>query len=254
MTTTYKRQRRSIIFIHFILIHSSNRSCIREDMQLVLLLLLSNHFRGNFWHQCLGGETVLPEPSRESGIQFSPIIWHCTCPSAFQVVLSFNTLFLGFSFLFGSAASNFFEGILLIFVRRPYDIGDRVATSNPNKDTDPNGSSTWFVDKVTLFTTTVRYATTNEVATYSNGSLASLRIINANRSPKGIIAICIKFGLETPFSKVAVFRTAVENFIKARPRWVYMWCSLIHTLLFCIMNWLKIVLLLSQRMDCVGWF
>jgi hypothetical protein len=137
------------------------------------------------------------------------------------VFLSFNTFFLGFSFLFGAAASNYFEGLLLIFVRRPYDIGDRVATSNPKDDTNANGSSTWFVDKVTLFTTTVRFATTNEVATYSNGSLSLLRIINANRSPKAIISVLIKFGLETPFNKVSVFRTAVENFIKARPReWI----------------------------------
>ena len=98
-------------------------------------------------------------------------------------------------------------------------IGDKIATSNPASDTSPNGSSTWYVDKVTLFATTVRYATTNEVATYSNGSLAVLRIINANRSPKAIISVMIKFGLETPFNKITVFRSAVENFIKARPRW-----------------------------------
>ncbi|KAL7548223.1 hypothetical protein ACHAWF_011515 [Thalassiosira exigua] len=137
------------------------------------------------------------------------------------VFLSFNTFFLGFSFLFGAAASNYFEGLLLISLYFCVSIGDRIATSAPNKDTNPNGSSTWFVDSVTLFTTTVRFATTNEVATYSNGSLAVLRIINANRSSKAIISILIKFGLETPFHKISVFRTAVENFIKARPReWI----------------------------------
>lgn len=72
-----------------------------------------------------------------------------------------------------------------------HSIGDRIATSNPKTDTSPNGSSTWYVDKVTLFTTTVRFATTNEVATYSNGSLAVLRIINANRSPKAIISVLV---------------------------------------------------------------
>ena len=43
-----------------------------------------------------------------------------------SVFLSINTLILGASFLFGSAASLYFEGLLLIFVRRPYDIGDKV--------------------------------------------------------------------------------------------------------------------------------
>jgi len=105
--------------------------------------------------------------------------------------------------------------------RRPYDIGDRIALSLPFLDTNPDGSSTWFVEKVSLFTTTVRFATTNEVATYSNGSIAPMRIINANRSPKAIIHILMKFWLETPFQRIKVFRTALENFVNARPReWV----------------------------------
>ena len=62
----------------------------------------------------------------------------------------------------------------------------QVALSDPENDTSSSGSSTWFVEKVSLFTTTVRFATTNEVATYSNGSLARLRIINAKRSPKAV--------------------------------------------------------------------
>jgi len=138
-----------------------------------------------------------------------------------SVIIAMNGFLFSFSFSFGAAASNWFEGLLLIFVRRAYDIGDRIATSHPASDTSPSGSSTWFVERITLFTTTVRFATTNEVATYSNGSLASLRIINANRSPKAIIYIDIKFGLEVPFAKIKIFQTAVENFVKSRPReWV----------------------------------
>ncbi|KAL7461908.1 hypothetical protein ACHAXS_002314, partial [Conticribra weissflogii] len=138
-----------------------------------------------------------------------------------SVIIAMNGFLFSFSFSFGAAASNWFEGLLLIFVRRAYDIGDRIATSNPASDTSPSGSSTWFVESITLFTTTVRFATTNEVATYSNGSLAPLRIINANRSPKAIIYIDIKFGLEVPFAKIKIFQTAVENFVKSRPReWV----------------------------------
>ena len=72
-------------------------------------------------------------------------------------------------------------------------IGDKIALSDPASDTSPSGSSTWFVENVTLFTTTVRFATTNEVATYSNGSLARLRIINAKRSPKAILYVYVSF-------------------------------------------------------------
>jgi small-conductance mechanosensitive channel len=37
---------------------------------------------------------------------------------------------LGFAFMIGSACSKIFEGLLLILVRRPYDIGDRINVRN----------------------------------------------------------------------------------------------------------------------------
>eukprot|EP00577_Skeletonema_sp_RCC1716_P003879 CAMPEP_0113387966 /NCGR_PEP_ID=MMETSP0013_2-20120614/8829_1 /TAXON_ID=2843 ORGANISM="Skeletonema costatum, Strain 1716" /NCGR_SAMPLE_ID=MMETSP0013_2 /ASSEMBLY_ACC=CAM_ASM_000158 /LENGTH=1582 /DNA_ID=CAMNT_0000270919 /DNA_START=159 /DNA_END=4907 /DNA_ORIENTATION=- /assembly_acc=CAM_ASM_000158 len=135
-----------------------------------------------------------------------------------ESLLSMTTFFFSFSFMFGPASSKYFEGILLIFVRRPYDIGDKVAISDPETDTSASGSSTWFVEKVTLYSTTVRFATTNEVATYSNGSLARLRIINAKRSPKAIVYVYNKFGSDVPFRLIQVFKASVENFVKSRPR------------------------------------
>jgi hypothetical protein len=111
--------------------------------------------------------------------------------------------------------------LLLVLVRQPYDIGDRIAVSNPMNDTPPDGSTTWFVEGITLFTTTVRCASTNEVGTYSNGSLASLRIINAARSPKAIVTVKLKFGIDVPYEKVKLFGTVIENFVKDRPReWI----------------------------------
>jgi hypothetical protein len=135
-----------------------------------------------------------------------------------EPILSFSAFFFSFSFMFGPASSKYFEGILLIFVRRPYDIGDKIALSDPEVDTSPTGSSTWFVEKVTIFTTTVRFASTNEVATYSNGSLARLRIINAKRSPKAVVCVYVKFGSNSSFDMIKLFQNVVESFIKARPR------------------------------------
>ena len=135
-----------------------------------------------------------------------------------QPLLSFSAFFISFSFMFGSASSKYFEGLLLIFVRRPYDIGDKISISDPEQDTSAAGSSTWFVEDVTVFTTTVRFATTNEVATYSNGSLARLRIINAKRSPKAILYVYMKFAADVPYQMIKVYQTAIENFVKSRPR------------------------------------
>lgn len=100
---------------------------------------------------------------------------------------SISGLVLGFSFMIGSACSKIFEGLLLILLRRPYDIGDRINVSNVGVDTPGTGSPGWIVKDVDLFTTTVVYASSNETATYSNGSLAAMRIINAARSPQAYL-------------------------------------------------------------------
>ena len=120
--------------------------------------------------------------------------------------------------MIGAASSKYFEGLLLILVRRPYDIGDRINVSDVNKDTEGTGSPGWIVKDVTLYHTTVVYGASSEVATYSNGSLASSRIINHARSPQACLWFMMKFPIDTPYEKFKVFKGAIEKFIKARPR------------------------------------
>lgn len=45
------------------------------------------------------------------------------------------------------------QGILFILVRRPYDIGDRIHVSSPDNDTNGDGSMTWFVEDLGLYST-----------------------------------------------------------------------------------------------------
>lgn len=67
----------------------------------------------------------------------------------------------------------------------------------------------------------MRLAATNEVATYSNGSLAGSRVINAARSPLAVVSINNKFGVRVSYSKIKLFKRTVEQFIHERPReWV----------------------------------
>ncbi len=113
------------------------------------------------------------------------------------------------------------QGLLLILVRQPFDIGDCIAISSPTVDTDINGSVTWFVENITLFTTTIRSVPSNEVATISNGALASTRIINAARSHRAQVFVFLKFSVDIPYEKVKIFRSVVEEFITDRSReWV----------------------------------
>ena len=76
----------------------------------------------------------------------------------------------------------------------------------------------WVVQNVTLFETIVTHLPTNECASLSNGSLASSRIINWARSPQAQFHIILHFPIDTPYEKLLVFKTAMEEYIKARPR------------------------------------
>jgi hypothetical protein len=64
----------------------------------------------------------------------------------------------------------------------------------------------------------VRFATTREVATISNGALAGTRIINLKRSEKAVVYIYLKFGVDVAYDKVELFKEEVTAFVKDRPR------------------------------------
>lgn len=81
-----------------------------------------------------------------------------------------------------------------------------------------DGVFTWFVDKVTLYYTTLRLGATNEVATIANSVLSGCRIVNAARSPKAVVYVNLKFGIDVPYGKIQIFRESVMSFVKNRPR------------------------------------
>lgn len=104
--------------------------------------------------------------------------------------------------------------MLLVTIQRPYDIGDRIHISQSTAETAADGSSMWFVENISLFYTTLRFASTNEVATISNGDLASTKIINGARSVNASICVKIKFGIYTSYDLIQQFKSGVEEFVK----------------------------------------
>ena len=97
-------------------------------------------------------------------------------------------------------------------------VGDRMHLSNPQTETSPDGSSGWIVESISLFTTSVYWGATNERATLCNGAISNLRVINAARSPNAIVYVPLKFGIDTEYEKIEIFRSAVEQYLKDRPR------------------------------------
>ena len=139
----------------------------------------------------------------------------------FNVFISMTGILVPLAFLFNEAGSQYFQGLLLILARQPYDIGDCISISDVTEETSKHGSTPWKVENITLFTTTVRSGPTNEVATISNGSLAKTRIINANRSQKAQVFVFLKLSIDVPYEKVKIFHSVVKEFVKDRPReWV----------------------------------
>lgn len=141
----------------------------------------------------------------------------------------------------------YFEGILFILVRRPYSIGDGIHVSNVETDTHFGGSPPWYVEDVTLFSTTVVNAWTNERATLSNGSLASSRIINTARSPQAYLYVYMKFGVDVPYTKVQIFRSALEQFIKDRPREWLSLCGFRATVVEADQGYIEYIVILQHR-------
>ena len=78
-----------------------------------------------------------------------------------------------------------------------------------------------------LFTTTIRYAGTNEVACVNNASIAQLRIVNCNRSPNGIFVLQLPYKLSMiDDDKIPEMRAFLDSFVKMHPNeW--------HSVLYC---------------------
>ena len=147
-------------------------------------------------------------------------------PWAFMV--SITSLLVSFSFALGSSISKYVEGVLLIAVRRPFDLGDRIFMSsaegiNPLPDVSSN---TWFVEDITLTTTTLRYSKTNEVSTVNNWSIAGSRIVNCARSPNATVHFEFKAHISIlDDQKLEKFQSAIQKYVEEHPR---VWDSIAH--------------------------
>jgi len=150
------------------------------------------------------------------------------------LLVSCSTLLVSTAFALGPSASRYMEGVLTIAFRRPYDLGDRImlegATSRPDHDA---ARQSWLVEDVNLYSTTLRYAATNEVSTVPNGSIAQSRIINLARSPNALVTVTLRFQLEVEDTKLSIFRHALRKFLRDRPRtWLelaYFRCERVNT-------------------------
>mmetsp|Transcript_21059 Transcript_21059/g.31242 ORF Transcript_21059/g.31242 Transcript_21059/m.31242 type:complete len:1002 (-) Transcript_21059:137-3142(-) len=146
--------------------------------------------------------------------------------NAWSLIVSFSTILVSFAFALGPSASRYIEGVLSIAFRRPYDLGDRIlienATTRPAHDAS---RQSWLVEDINLYGTVLRYAATNEVSTVPNGSIAQCRIVNLARSPNALVTVTLRFQLGVADAKLSCFRSALQKFVRSRPR---TWLELLY--------------------------
>eukprot|EP00751_Fragilariopsis_kerguelensis_P032188 CAMPEP_0170971174 /NCGR_PEP_ID=MMETSP0735-20130129/45067_1 /TAXON_ID=186038 /ORGANISM="Fragilariopsis kerguelensis, Strain L26-C5" /LENGTH=758 /DNA_ID=CAMNT_0011391085 /DNA_START=131 /DNA_END=2406 /DNA_ORIENTATION=- len=144
------------------------------------------------------------------------------------LVLALSGLVVSSAFMIGSAASKYLEEYA---------------------GTDDFGPSSggWIVEKVDLYTTTVRLGSTREYATFTNGSLSNSRILNLRRSEKPNVYMYLKFTMDATQEQLDEFRRKIIVFIKDRPReWIKV-VSLRCTNVEIDLQYLKYVLIVQHR-------
>jgi len=140
--------------------------------------------------------------------------------SPISLLFSITSLLVSVSFALGSSVSKYVEGMLLI-VRRPYDLGDRIFFSSAeaiNPEPDVTRAS-WFVEDISLSTTKLRYARTNEVSTVNNWSIAGSRIVNCNRSHLATVHVQMDMHMSIfENDNLRKFRNMLDKYVTDRPR------------------------------------
>jgi hypothetical protein len=126
----------------------------------------------------------------------------------------------------GSSVSKYVKGVLLVSVRRPFDLGDRIyicppdmaSMASPAANVDMS-SCIWFVEDINLSTTTLRFARTNEVSTLNNYAIAGSKIINCNRSPGALVVLNVTLHVSIfEGTKLDVFQAELQQYVVTHPR------------------------------------
>mmetsp|Transcript_57437 Transcript_57437/g.121884 ORF Transcript_57437/g.121884 Transcript_57437/m.121884 type:complete len:1390 (-) Transcript_57437:180-4349(-) len=145
------------------------------------------------------------------------------------LLVSLSTVLVSFAFAVGPSAAKLIEGMMMIAVRRPFDLGDRISivecTGEPDSTDDPGYHDTWLVEDTSLFTTTLRLSRTNEISTVNNGSIANTRIVNHGRSQNALVNIMLPMRIDVTHDQVQIVQAALEQHIRDNPR---VWASLVN--------------------------
>ncbi|KAL2065215.1 hypothetical protein VTL71DRAFT_2884 [Oculimacula yallundae] len=134
----------------------------------------------------------------------------CFLDTGFHAILTTaSTTLLSLSFVFSVTAQEFLGSCIFLFVKHPYDIGDRVHISGPD------GINQMEVEEMSLLYTVFRRITDLELIQIPNITLNSLWINNISRSRGLMERIELFISFDTSISDIEALRQEMENFVTA---------------------------------------
>ncbi|KAK9428444.1 Mechanosensitive ion channel-domain-containing protein [Lipomyces doorenjongii] len=122
-----------------------------------------------------------------------------------------GTVLLSVSFVFATTAAELLSSCIFLFVKHPYDVGDRV---------DINGNR-YIVDHISLLYTVFRQVDNNKNVQVPNSVLNTLWVENVSRSLAMQQAITIPVHFDTTMDDIELLHEELVNFVKCNSRDFY---------------------------------
>jgi hypothetical protein len=118
-----------------------------------------------------------------------------------------GTALLSLSFVFAVTTQEFLGSCIFLFVKHPYDVGDRVDIVGPEKEQ-------LIVERISLLYTVFNRIDKMQVVQVPNIVLANLWIENVSRSKAMKEVIEINVSYDTTFEDIELLRQEMENFVR----------------------------------------
>ena len=114
------------------------------------------------------------------------------------------TTFTGLSFMLGATAAELFGSCILVFIKHPYDIGDRVTIT----------STELVVDKISLLYTEFRRVDNNAMVQIPNNINNANWIDNITKSKAMKERLTFSVNAGTSFADIEILRKEMEAFVQ----------------------------------------
>lgn len=137
------------------------------------------------------------------------IIFLAVFQSSFIATLTTaGTTLLSLSFVFAVTTQEFLGSCIFLFVKHPYDVGDRVDIQGPEK-------IQMVVEKISLLYTVFTRIDKMQVVQVPNIQLNNLWIENVTRSKAMKEVIDVNVSFDTSFEDIELLRVEMEKFVRA---------------------------------------